>query len=52
MQQILKISDTDGNGTLDFEEFVQMIHNPQLQSIFGHYVSRYVNYLIPPRSGS
>lgn len=48
---ILQISDKDGNGTLDFEEFVQMIHNPHLHSIFGHYVMRYVQSIIPRRSG-
>lgn len=51
MHRILAMSDTDRNGYLDYQEFVRMIHNPYLESIFGHFVQSYIHAVIPRRKG-
>ncbi|GLV38422.1 rhomboid-4 [Carabus blaptoides fortunei] len=51
MQRILTMSDTDRNGYLDYQEFVRMIHNPYLESLFGHFVQSYIHAVIPRRRG-
>lgn len=43
------MADRDGSGFLDFKEFIYMIHHPQLQSVFGHLVQRYVQGIVPGR---
>lgn len=50
VDKILAMSDTDRNGHLDYQEFVRMIQNPILESIFGHFVHRYIHYIIPRRN--
>lgn len=49
IKNIFNLSDTDKNGEIDFNEFVAMVNDPELKSIFGHFISRYVNYLVPQR---
>lgn len=50
VSRILELSDTDGNGYLDFQEFVKMVQNPIFDSIFGHFVHRYIHSIIPRRN--
>lgn len=50
VERILQMSDDDRNGHLDYQEFVRMIQNPILESIFGHFVHRYIHYVIPRRN--
>ncbi|KAJ8917355.1 hypothetical protein NQ315_002377 [Exocentrus adspersus] len=47
VKKIHEMHDRDGNQKLDFQEFYDMIHNPDLQYVFGHYVNRYINWIIP-----
>ncbi|XP_076256523.1 rhomboid-related protein 2-like [Rhynchophorus ferrugineus] len=47
VKRIHEMHDTDQNKKLDFQEFLDMIHNPELNHIFGHYINRYINLIIP-----
>lgn len=49
VDKIMKLADRDNSGYLDFREFVDMMHNPDLKAVFGHYVARYVHSIIPQR---
>lgn len=51
MLRILQMADTDQNGYLDYDEFVKMVHDPRLESIFGHFIKRYIHTVIPRRNG-
>ncbi|XP_059048187.1 rhomboid-related protein 2 isoform X2 [Achroia grisella] len=50
VQKIMNLADRDNSGYLDFNEFVEMMHNPDLKNIFGHFVARYVHSIIPQRN--
>lgn len=39
-KKIHNMADKDGNGKIDLEEFIYMIHHPDLAPLFGHYVNR------------
>ncbi|XP_019875758.2 rhomboid-related protein 2 [Aethina tumida] len=52
VQKIHEMHDVDGNQKLDFDEFVAMINNPNLNYLFGHYFTRYVNWMVPRREDS
>lgn len=52
VQKIHEMHDIDGNQKLDFDEFVAMINNPNLNYLFGHYFTRYVNWMVPRREDS
>lgn len=47
IHKIHKEFDTNRNGYLSFEEFLDMIHNPKLHNFFGHFIHRYVKTLVP-----
>lgn len=49
VDKIMKLADRDNSGFLDFNEFVAMMHNPDLKAVFGHFVARYVHSIIPHR---
>ncbi|XP_026740285.1 rhomboid-related protein 2 isoform X1 [Trichoplusia ni] len=49
VDKIMKLADRDNSGFLDFNEFVAMMHNPDLKAVFGHFVARYVHSIIPQR---
>ncbi|KAL1502527.1 hypothetical protein ABEB36_007659 [Hypothenemus hampei] len=50
VRKIHQLHDTDQDKRLNFEEFIEMIHNPELNNVFGHYLSRYINFIIPRKS--
>ncbi|KAG5900299.1 hypothetical protein JTB14_000825 [Gonioctena quinquepunctata] len=47
VRKIINLHDRDGDRKLDFDEFYEMINNPDLQYVFGHYINRYINWIIP-----
>ncbi|RZC38501.1 rhomboid-related protein 2, partial [Asbolus verrucosus] len=47
VRRIHQIADTNHDGQLDYNEFVGMINNPTFSHIFGRYVTKYVNFVIP-----
>ncbi|CAH2052743.1 unnamed protein product, partial [Iphiclides podalirius] len=49
VEKIMALADRDNSGYLDFAEFVDMMHNPDLKAVFGHFVARYVHSIIPQR---
>ncbi|XP_047032650.1 rhomboid-related protein 2-like isoform X1 [Helicoverpa zea] len=49
VDKIMSLADRDNSGYLDFNEFVAMMHNPDLKAVFGHFVARYVHSIIPQR---
>ncbi|XP_060806549.1 rhomboid-related protein 2 [Amyelois transitella] len=49
VDKIMSLADRDNSGYLDFAEFVEMMHHPDLKAIFGHFVARYVHSIIPHR---
>ncbi|KAJ8958531.1 hypothetical protein NQ318_002326 [Aromia moschata] len=49
IKKIHELHDHNDDEKLDFNEFYDMIHNPDLQYMFGHYVTRYINLIIPKR---
>ncbi|CAH1163123.1 unnamed protein product [Phaedon cochleariae] len=49
VRKILKLHDYNEDQQLNFEEFHEMINNPDLQYVFGHYINRYINWIIPRR---
>lgn len=49
IQQIHEMHDFNKDRRLDFDEFYKMISNPKLQNVFGHYMTRYINFIIPRR---
>ncbi|CAK1589960.1 unnamed protein product [Parnassius mnemosyne] len=49
VEKIMELGDRDNSGYLDFAEFVEMMHNPDLKAVFGHFVARYVHSIIPNR---
>ncbi|XP_066257949.1 rhomboid-related protein 2-like [Euwallacea similis] len=50
VQKIHELHDTNLDRKLNFEEFIEMIHNPELSQIFGHYFTRYINLIIPRKA--
>ncbi|XP_048482325.1 rhomboid-related protein 2 isoform X2 [Plutella xylostella] len=50
VDKIMTLADRDNSGYLDFAEFVEMMHNPMLKPVFGHFVARYVHSIIPQRN--
>ncbi|XP_030747629.1 rhomboid-related protein 1 isoform X2 [Sitophilus oryzae] len=42
--------DRNKDRRLNFEEFLDMINNPDLSHVFGHYTTRYINFIIPKKS--
>lgn len=40
VKKIHQLHDKNGDEKLDFEEFYDMINNPGLNYVFGHYVTR------------
>lgn len=50
VKKIHDLHDKNNDRKLNFEEFIEMIHNPEFDSIFGHYLTRYINLLIPRKS--
>ncbi|XP_068623578.1 rhomboid-related protein 2 isoform X1 [Battus philenor] len=50
VEKIMALADRDNSGYLDFAEFVDMMHNPDLKAVFGHFVARYVHSIIPQRN--
>lgn len=49
VDKIMGLADHDNSGYLDFNEFVAMMHHPDLKAVFGHFVARYVHSIIPHR---
>lgn len=49
IKKIHEMADQNRDNRIDFSEFVDMINNPDLQYIFGHYISRYIQLIIPRR---
>ncbi|XP_013145556.1 PREDICTED: rhomboid-related protein 2 isoform X1 [Papilio polytes] len=49
VEKIMALADSDNSGYLEFAEFVEMMHNPDLKAVFGHFVARYVHSIIPHR---
>nr|XP_026487120.1 rhomboid-related protein 3-like isoform X2 [Vanessa tameamea] len=49
VDKIMSLADRDQSGYLDFAEFVEMMHNPDLKAVFGHFVARYIHSIIPHR---
>ncbi|CAH2986435.1 unnamed protein product [Chilo suppressalis] len=49
VDKIMNLADRDNSGYLDFNEFVDMMHHPDLKAVFGHFVARYVHSIIPHR---
>ncbi|XP_026313453.1 rhomboid-related protein 2 isoform X2 [Hyposmocoma kahamanoa] len=49
VSKIMALADRDNSGYLDFDEFVEMMHNPDLKAVFGHFVARYVHSIVPHR---
>ncbi|XP_049879529.1 rhomboid-related protein 2 isoform X2 [Pectinophora gossypiella] len=49
VEKIMTLADRDNSGYLDFQEFVEMMHHPDLKAVFGHFVARYVHSIIPHR---
>ncbi|CAB3220248.1 unnamed protein product [Arctia plantaginis] len=49
VDKIMILADSDNSGYLDFREFVEMMHHPDLKAVFGHFVARYVHSIIPQR---
>ncbi|XP_047538125.1 rhomboid-related protein 2 isoform X4 [Vanessa atalanta] len=49
VDKIMSLADRDNSGYLDFAEFVEMMHNPDLKAVFGHFVARYIHSIIPHR---
>ncbi|KAJ8958526.1 hypothetical protein NQ318_002321 [Aromia moschata] len=47
VRQIHEMADENEDQKLDFREFVQMLEHPDLQHIFGHYVTQYVHFIVP-----
>ncbi|KAJ8966534.1 hypothetical protein NQ314_003475 [Rhamnusium bicolor] len=47
IKKIHKMADENEDQKLDYREFVQMLEHPDLQHLFGHYVTQYINFLIP-----
>lgn len=41
-QKILKISDTNRDGKINYPEFVDMLQNKKFKSVFGRYMNLYV----------
>lgn len=39
-KKVHEMADKDNDGKLDLEEFIYMIHHPDLAPLFGHYVNR------------
>ncbi|XP_045454178.1 rhomboid-related protein 2 [Melitaea cinxia] len=50
VDKIMGLADRDNSGYLDFAEFVEMMHHPDLKAVFGHFVARYIHSIIPHRS--
>ncbi|XP_073948022.1 rhomboid-4 isoform X2 [Choristoneura fumiferana] len=49
VDKIMSLADRDNSGYLDFNEFVEMMHNPDFKAVFGHFVARYVHSIVPHR---
>ncbi|XP_019773049.1 rhomboid-related protein 2 [Dendroctonus ponderosae] len=49
VKKIHDLHDVNQDRKLNFDEFMYMIHNPEYSYIFGHYISRYINWIIPPK---
>ncbi|CAB3220246.1 unnamed protein product [Arctia plantaginis] len=49
VDDIMKKADHDKSGYLEYNEFVDMMQNPDLKSVFGHYFENYIRIVIPPR---
>ncbi|VEN49516.1 unnamed protein product [Callosobruchus maculatus] len=47
VRRIHESHDQNRDKRLDYNEFSDMINNPNLQHIFGHYLNRYINWIIP-----
>ncbi|KAJ3651114.1 hypothetical protein Zmor_017172 [Zophobas morio] len=47
VRKIHQIADADHDGRLNYIEFVNMINDPKFRSIFGRYVTKYVNFVVP-----
>ncbi|KAI5642611.1 rhomboid family domain-containing protein [Phthorimaea operculella] len=50
VEKIMSLADRDNSGYLDFQEFVAMMHHPDLKAVFGHFVARYVHTIVPHRN--
>lgn len=40
VRKIHELHDKDRDRRLNFEEFIEMIHNPEFSNVFGHYLTR------------
>jgi rhomboid-related protein 1/2/3 len=49
VRKIHQMADQNRDNRIDFNEFVDMVNNPDLQYFFGHYVTRYVQLVVPRR---
>lgn len=41
VEKIHSMADVNSDGRLDLNEFINMIHHPKLQPVFGHLVNRF-----------
>ncbi|XP_014487136.1 PREDICTED: protein rhomboid-like isoform X1 [Dinoponera quadriceps] len=49
VRTIMRKADLDDSGYLEYPEFIAMIHRKDMQGIFGHFMQRYVQSVIPQR---
>ncbi|EFA08482.1 rhomboid-related protein 2 [Tribolium castaneum] len=52
VRKIHQMADQNHDDRIDFTEFVDMINHPDLQYVFGHYVNRYIQMVVPRRRGA
>lgn len=51
VKKVHQLADQNNDDRIDFTEFVEMINHPDLQYLFGHYVNRYIQMVVPRRRG-
>ncbi|KAK0183062.1 hypothetical protein PV327_001137 [Microctonus hyperodae] len=46
---IMHKADLNESGYLEYPEFIAMIHRKDMQGVFGHFLTRYINTMVPQR---
>lgn len=49
MTKIMDLGDQDGNNLLSFEEFLNVVEHPELQTFFSSLVKSYMHFILPPQ---
>ncbi|KAJ8917333.1 hypothetical protein NQ315_002355 [Exocentrus adspersus] len=47
VKKIHKMADKNGDQRLDYREFVKLLEHPDLEYLFGRYVTKYVDFIVP-----